>query len=320
MPKISVIVPVYKVEQYLDRCVKSILAQTFADFELILIDDGSPDNCPAMCDEWKIKDDRITVIHQENGGLSSARNAGIDWVFANSDSGWLTFIDSDDWVHSRYLEHLYNAVIDYKVEVSISSFYRTEGDEPNIDQQKPKIELCTPEQFYITNNITAVIACAKLYKKSCFKTIRFPLAKLHEDEFTTYKILFECNKLAVISAPLYFYYKNTESIVYNFVIKQFYDTTEALELQKKFFKKNGFKSAQLYQKGKILTCLSILYNKAKLPVDKNTIRKQLKKYLVEFSVPLKDNYHIYEIAYPKRMHLYWTVKGIMSKIRGAVKK
>ena len=106
MPQISVIVPVYRVEAYLDRCVTSILNQTFRDLELILVDDGSPDNCGALCDAYGRADSRVRVIHQKNGGLSAARNAGIDWVFANSDSQWLTFIDSDDWVHPEMLRRL----------------------------------------------------------------------------------------------------------------------------------------------------------------------------------------------------------------------
>ena len=104
MPQISVIVPVYKVEAYLARCVDSVLAQTFSDFDLILVDDGSPDNSGAICDEYAEKDPRIVVIHQKNGGLSAARNAGIEWAFAHSNSQWLNFIDSDDWVHPEYLD------------------------------------------------------------------------------------------------------------------------------------------------------------------------------------------------------------------------
>ena len=107
---ISIVVPIYKVEKYIHRCIESILAQTFTDFDLILVDDGSPDNCGKICDEYAVKDKRIHVIHKENGGLSDARNAGIDWAFANSDSEWITFIDSDDWIHPKYLETLYNAV------------------------------------------------------------------------------------------------------------------------------------------------------------------------------------------------------------------
>ena len=96
MPVISVIVPVYKVEKYIHRCIDSILGQTFTDFELILVDDGSPDNCGAICDEYAAKDSRVVVIHQENDGVSSARNAGIDWSFANSDSIWMAFVKIDN--------------------------------------------------------------------------------------------------------------------------------------------------------------------------------------------------------------------------------
>ena len=121
MAKISVIVPVYKVEQYLRRCVDSILSQTFSDFELILIDDGSPDRCGEICDEYKQRDGRVVVIHQSNGGLSAARNTGIIWSLENSDSDWLTFVDSDDWVHSEYLERLFRAVNKYGTKISVSS-------------------------------------------------------------------------------------------------------------------------------------------------------------------------------------------------------
>ena len=118
MPLISVIVPVYNVEKYLERCIRSILMQTFKDFDLILIDDGSPDNCPELCDFYEKKDKRIITIHQNNMGLSAARNTGLNWTFKNSNSRWITFIDSDDWVHPRYLESLY--VMVKKTEQNIS--------------------------------------------------------------------------------------------------------------------------------------------------------------------------------------------------------
>ena len=116
-PLISVILPIYKVEEYLDRCVQSIVNQTYTNLEIILVDDGSPDNCPAICDEYAQQDSRIRVIHKENGGLSSARNAGIDWAFENSNSQWLTFIDSDDWIHPQYLELLPSAVTDNNTDI-----------------------------------------------------------------------------------------------------------------------------------------------------------------------------------------------------------
>ena len=132
MPVISVIVPVYNVEKYLHRCVDSILAQTFTDFELILVDDGSPDNCGKICDEYAEKDSRIHVIHKVNGGLSDARNAGIDWAFANSNSEWVTFIDSDDWVDKYYLEYLYNSILTHKTKLAVCNYEKTYGEELSI--------------------------------------------------------------------------------------------------------------------------------------------------------------------------------------------
>lgn len=113
MAKISVVVPVYNVEKYLCRCVDSILAQTFSDFELILVDDGSPDKCGAICDEYTKKDSRVYVIHKENGGLSDSRNVGIKWAIENSDSEWIAFIDSDDWIYEKYLEILLDGIYKY---------------------------------------------------------------------------------------------------------------------------------------------------------------------------------------------------------------
>lgn len=127
-PLLSIIVPVYNTEKYLNRCIDSILAQTFMDFELILVDDGSPDNCGAICDENAAKDSRVHVIHQENCGQSAARNAGIDWVFAHSDSKWISLVDSDDWVHPQMLERLYHAVLEHNVKVSICGYEETSGD------------------------------------------------------------------------------------------------------------------------------------------------------------------------------------------------
>ena len=122
MVEISVIVPVYKVEKYIKRCIDSILIQTFQDFELILVDDGSPDKCGQICEEYSQKDKRIVVLHRENGGLSAARNTGIEWIFENSRSQYLTFIDSDDWIHPQYLEILLQVLKKNNVAVSVADF------------------------------------------------------------------------------------------------------------------------------------------------------------------------------------------------------
>jgi len=129
MANISVIVPVYKVEAFLSRCVESILAQTYRDFELILVDDGSPDGCGVLCDGYARRDSRVHVIHQENGGLSAARNTGIDWVFANSVSRWIAFVDSDDWVHPDFLKVLYETAEKTACKLSVCDYFRTAGED-----------------------------------------------------------------------------------------------------------------------------------------------------------------------------------------------
>ena len=244
MPKISVIVPVYKVEKYLKRCVDSILSQTFTDFELILVDDGSPDNCPIMCDEYARRDKRVHVIHQVNGGLSAARNTGIDWAFANSDSEWLTFIDSDDWVHEKYLELLYRAVIETGASVSVCANQRTNGTSVEISENDLNHEVYNTEQFFCKDKVIAIVAWGKLYKKVDFLNIRYPVGRLHEDEFTTYKILFKYPRIAFIDAPLYAYFQNAEGIMRSdWSLKRLSHYYDALEEQIEFFLKNEYKEA-----------------------------------------------------------------------------
>ena len=126
MPKISVIVPVYNTEQYLHRCIDSILAQTYTDFELLLIDDGSKDNSGKICNEYAAKDSRVRVFHKENGGVSSARNIGLD----NAKGGWISFVDSDDWISTEYLENLFNAV-DNTVDLVVAYAHLVDYQEPD---------------------------------------------------------------------------------------------------------------------------------------------------------------------------------------------
>lgn len=214
MPKISVIVPVYKVEAFLHRCVDSILAQTYADFELILVDDGSPDNSGVICEEYAAKDSRIHVIHRQNGGLSAARNTGIDWAFANSDSQWLAFVDSDDWVHPNYLQLLLKAAEQEDCCISTCGFYRSAGETIPEDAQEKFFSLLA-EDYYCGDYHDGVTAVAwnKLYHRSLFENLRYPEGKLHEDEFTTYQAIFAAGKVAVTPTRLYAYYQNPNGIM-----------------------------------------------------------------------------------------------------------
>jgi len=254
MSLISVIVPVYKTEPYLKRCVDSILSQTFRDFELILVDDGSPDKAGAICDAYAEADNRIVVIHQKNGGLSAARNAGIDWAFANSDSQWLTFIDSDDWVHPEMLEQLLAAAINLKTDISCCTFRHAHDFSSEFPSFSEGPELITPEYLYTRFQATAVVAWGKLYRRSCFTQIRFPVGKLHEDTFTTHLIAFAHPQIAYISAPYYNYFINQAGIMRSEWSPKKLDLIEAYETQLVFFKKHQYINSLNY--------CTILYLKA----------------------------------------------------------
>ena len=240
MPEISVIVPVYKVEQFLHRCVDSILSQSFVNFELILVDDGSPDNCGAICEDYKAKDSRIHVIHRENGGLSAARNTGIDYAMAHSDSEWIAFVDSDDWIHPDYLRVLYDTAKQTRCNISACGFFRTEGGNfPS--EQDFSVQCLNADDYYcgrIHGGVTAV-AWNKLYHKSLFKDLRYPVGKLHEDEFTTYRAVYETGKVGVTPAVLYAYYQNPEGIMRSQWNPRRMHVLEAFEQQIAFAREKG---------------------------------------------------------------------------------
>ena len=240
MPKISVIVPVYNVELYLNRCVDSILGQSFSDFELILVDDGSPDNCGAMCDAYQLQDSRVRVIHQKNGGLSAARNAGIDWAFANSDSDWLTFIDSDDWIHKDFLMQLITSAEEHGVDFSLCGTYWTDSFVEDMPIDNISGQLMDAEDLFVQHYEKTTSACDKLVKKHLFSGIRFPVGKLYEDAFVTHKLLFACSQAVVIDKKLSYYYNNPTSITHAKWSDKMLDSITAHESRLDFFDQKGF--------------------------------------------------------------------------------
>lgn len=239
MPEISVIVPVYRVEKYLHRCVDSILKQTFRDFELILVDDGSPDSCGAICDAYAGQDSRIHVIHQKNGGLSDARNSGIDWALSTGNSRWLTFVDSDDWIRPEFLECLLTAAKGLNVKISVCGYQETAGEMPEVSNESMTPARWTPKSFYMEQFVNATVAWGKLYHRSCFQTIRYPFGKIHEDEFVTYQLLFGQPSIGVIPAPLYAYFFNPNGIIHSAWSPKRLHAWEAYDQQLAFFKSIG---------------------------------------------------------------------------------
>ena len=215
--KLSIIVPVYKVEPYLRKCVDSILAQTFTDFELILVDDGSPDGCPAICDEYAQKDSRVKVIHKENGGLSDARNAGLDIAQGE----YIGFVDSDDWIHPEMYRRLLNTA-----ERTESDIVACQYSEVPMGESDENWELYGSEEYQQYERETFISGLYpnlysemklnvwnKIYRRTIFHKLRFPRGRRFEDYYLQLPILCNAQRLAIISDVLYAYYRHPGSIM-----------------------------------------------------------------------------------------------------------
>lgn len=213
-PLISIIIPVYKVESYLKKCIESVINQSYRNLQIILVDDGSPDNCGKICDEYCAKDSRIEVIHKPNGGLSDARNVGI----SKAKGEYIGFVDSDDYIEKSMFSDLYNLLIEHDADVSICNFYVVENDKlilknKNADiKEYDKIEIL--QEILLDKNIQSY-AWNKLYKRSLFENITYPLGKKYEDIGTTFYLLEKCNKVVVTGKPEYYYITREDSIVNN---------------------------------------------------------------------------------------------------------
>ena len=235
---ISVIIPVYKVEKYLCRCVDSVLEQTYTNMEIILVDDGSPDNCPVMCDEYARQDSRVKVIHQENAGLSGARNAGIDMAQGQ----WLAFVDSDDYLAADFLERLYQACVDTGSSLSVCRWEYVRGEripEHGTGETRVYTGREMLANLYVPDGAYFVVAWNKLYRKELFEDIRYPLGRIHEDEATTYRIYDKVKKAAYVDRSLYGYFVTPVSITRGFNPKRM-DWVTAVAERLDFFEQKGY--------------------------------------------------------------------------------
>lgn len=212
MDLISVIVPVYNVEAYLDKCISSIVNQTYRNLEIILVDDGSPDNCPAMCDAWKEKDSRIVVLHKENGGLSDARNAGMGAAHGE----FISFIDGDDWIEPRFFEILQHELEAQNADVAAVQYRLCwEGDACERQSAYEHVTVYdrqTAMRLLIQNQIKQVV-WNKLYRSAQIRDIPFEKGKVHEDEFWTYQVIGRIERFAAIDYIGYDYFQRAGSIM-----------------------------------------------------------------------------------------------------------
>lgn len=229
---VSVIIPVYKVEQYLDRCVESVLQQSYTNLEILLVDDGSPDRCGMMCDQWAEKDHRIRVIHKENGGLSDARNAGLDAATGE----YIFFVDSDDYIAADMVQKLYDALITNYADMSICNFLQVDEAGVPLDEEENRTPPIRDEVLTGDGAILRMaekggwfyhMAWNKLYQKELFHSIRYPKGKLCEDVFIAHLLLGHCEKVACTSYAGYYYVQRTGSIMHSRNTRYYIHKTEA---------------------------------------------------------------------------------------------
>lgn len=253
---ISVIVPIYNVEKYLKNCLDSILNQTYKNLEIILCDDGSTDTCPKICDEYAKKDSRIKVIHKKNGGLSDARNAGLEIATGE----YITFVDSDDFLFSDMIEILYKLCEKYKAEFSMCQCVHCKESDMILSVQKPINPIENEEVFeknekmeaYLLSRKIDTVAWKKMYERNLFKNLRFPKGKLHEDTFIMHLLIDRANRVAITNAYGYVYRINSQSIMNSsFSVKRL-ASIEAHIVKKDFIEK---KYPELY----VEACAELIY-------------------------------------------------------------
>lgn len=235
MPEISVIVPVYKVEPYIHKCIDSILGQTFSDYELILVDDGSPDSCGAICDAYEEKDERIRVIHKENGGLSDARNAGMKVASGE----YVIFIDSDDYIESDMFAYLYNSLKAADADMATCGIYEVYAERIEAQKVEPDF-VCSAEEAFrciLRGHTIRGEIWNKLIKRSCVEGLEFPKGKLYEDIYYTVDMMQRIRTVAVGTQPKYYYLHRTDSITGKAYRPQLFDIIEGYTKNYKLVKK-----------------------------------------------------------------------------------
>lgn len=297
---ISIIVPVYNVEKYLPQCINSIINQTFKNLEIILVDDGSLDNSGKICDEFSKIDSRIIVIHKENNGLSSARNAGLE--IAKGD--FIGFVDSDDWLDENMYETLLKLIKDNDSDISCCKFIKAaHSDEkiPVIDNEiiKSFTNIEGLNNFYTDLYTQTVVAWNKLYKRNLFNNVVYPTGKIHEDEGTTYKLFYKANKITYTNKPLYYYRTTPNSITTRKFNKKRLDIIDVYDEKIKFIK--TINNSHIYSK----TLKWYLFTLINCYFECYENMEDNEKYLASIKNKISETYKEYNRATEKQLH--WVI-------------
>ena len=240
-PLVSVVIPVYKVEAFLDRCVQSVCAQSYRNLEIVLVDDGSPDGCPALCDAWAEKDARVRVRHQQNAGLAAARNRGVELATGE----YVSFVDSDDYLAPDAIELLLRLLREQEADIAAADCVKTQEDSVAFDRTgEERVRVFTGEEACMTLQgwelyMPMVTAWGKLFPRELLLREPFKEGRLHEDEATTYRLYFAVRRVALSSRPIYAYYQNPNSIMHTRSERSQRDILLAYAEQVRFFEEQG---------------------------------------------------------------------------------
>lgn len=284
LPKISVIVPIYNVEKYIKRCVDSVLNQTYKNLEVILVDDGSPDQCGKIADNYQSNDNRIKSVHKSNGGLSDARNYGMKYATGE----YVLFVDSDDWLKEEMIETLIKLLLEHKADIVQSGFYYAYDnyllydDRCYAEDMKP-VELSKEELMkeLVINEKVKNFAWGKLYKIDLIKDIPFEKGVLFEDVFWAHKVMDRVNKYVICHKPMCYYLQRNDSIVSTYTVRNL-DIIKGLRKRHEFIEDNyPCLKGESY---KILTRTTLMHyyllNKNRDKDRDGSYRKELKDYIV----------------------------------------
>lgn len=323
MPEISIIVPVYKAEAYLPACIDSILNQTFQNFEVLLVDDGSPDRCGEICEDYARKDSRVRVLHQENQGQAAARNHAM----AIARGKWLCFVDSDDWIHPQMVECLYRQVKEGNAAVSMCKMLESvELPENFFEAREASFRIYTMEENTLANlfdrgEYPGWVACAKLIPKALVEAYPFREGRVYEDNEAVCRWICQGKALAVTEEKLYFYRTNPISTTQSAFSPKKLDYLWALESILHFYREQGYE--------RIVERFSELYAEAAAGFYRVTrwelatrsearkIRRDVRRLFGREGFPLaKPQYEdLLDAMHPKLIRLYWPLDGAVRTIR-----
>ena len=328
MPGIAVIVPVYKAEAHLNRCVDSILSQTYPNICLVLVDDGSPDRCPGICDGYAAADPRVHVIHQSNSGPSAARNHGIDWVMEHTDCSYLAFIDSDDCVHPAFVQRLYEAVQTTGATAAMCG-HRYIGPRDSLEIAENEVpgsaRAMSAEDLMLQQAASFNYPWGKLFPRSSFRELRYPVdVSFGEDNLIIFKALFGCETVAYLDEKLYFYFYNAEGITKSPWSERSLQVFLGIEAQMEYYKANGHhqayrKATELYIQQCAYQIHRIRENKADLEKNRrhlNDLQDRMRAMLCDSGYSLRENFFWYEALYPQTAK----VQSLMMRIRHNLKE